>query len=1126
MVASLTDKAGNPGPSATATAPTADTVAPTATIAITDTALSIGETTPVTITFSEAVKGLEIADFNIENGVLSNLTTSDGGKTWTGTLTPVANIEYPTNVISLAAGTYTDLAGNKGAAATSDNFTVDTKAPTAIIAITDTALSIGETTPVTITFSEAVTGLEIADFNVENGVLSNLTTSDGGKTWTGTLTPVANIEDTTNVIRLVAGTYTDLAGNKGAAATSDNFTVDTKAPTANANIASYVDNVGSIQSTSSTAPTTDDSNVTLKGTVSGLQPGEQVNVYGNGNLLGKAIVDGTGNWTYDTATTTAGATYTVKVADAAGNTKDGSGSLAIKLDTTAPTTNATIESYIDNVGSIQSPNSKAPTTDDSNVTLKGTVGTLQPDEQVNVYANGNLLGKATVDGTGNWTYDTATTTTGATYTVKVADAAGNTKDGSKSLDIQLDNTPPAAPKVVNTNDGLVSYNEAIDSDGVITVQAEAGTKSIVVFTSANGQTVTKEFANTGAALPVKLTAAEMDQLREGNVTVSTTVVDAAGNTTVPNNTGAFTIDALPVLSKNTYNLEYFENSLVSDVVGTIKATDNVGGGVSEYKFKHSNGTLSSTSEDGAYSIDNNGNVKLTTAGGALASNSSAPSNNKFNDYETPSNNFNGYKVVAIDNAGQESATASTVNFKVNNVIAFHNIGGPDVNTTTSIIPTANNAQGGPVTTTQSQYFTTENADFVYVGYTESGEYWNGGFPVEGGSVEDTTGRNSTLNTAGGNDVIKIYRDIRDGGKVLAGAGDDTLIVGVDINLDGIVDMGTGDDVVVVGRRIGRATIDLGEGNNSLTANQINDSESTITAGAGNDIFTSYGRIEGYAGVIGIGAKDIIVNLGDGNNTITAFDDVRRAQITTGSGNDIFRIDDTNGQFNDRELDNATVNLGNGSNTVEILDGNMTSSTITTGSGNDVFNFRLDVGSSSTINTGAGDDTVTLSGSLLGGSTINLGAGNDTFIYGGTTLNGVVNGGVGIDTIELTTTDNVFTGGNNSPTNLASANFTGIEVIKMQGSNAVDIKYSELLSDTTNIGALFIQGQSNDKVDLGQNNWNSDTTASQRNLLDGSGSWSTSNTAVVEGVTYNIYHHSAAGIDLSNDVYIQQGIVVI
>ncbi|WP_421578232.1 Ig-like domain-containing protein, partial [Shinella sp. M31] len=54
----------------------------------------------------------------------------------------------------------------------------------------------------TFTFSEAVTGFTNADLTIANGMLSSVSSSDGGITWTATLTPTAGITDTTNVITL------------------------------------------------------------------------------------------------------------------------------------------------------------------------------------------------------------------------------------------------------------------------------------------------------------------------------------------------------------------------------------------------------------------------------------------------------------------------------------------------------------------------------------------------------------------------------------------------------------------------------------------------------------------------------------------------------------------------------------------------------------------------------------------------------------------------------------------------------------------------------------------------------------------------------------------------------------
>ncbi|MGK9546250.1 Ig-like domain-containing protein, partial [Salmonella enterica subsp. enterica] len=74
--------------------------------------------------------------------------------------------------------------------------------PTATIVVADNSLTIGETSLVTITFSEAVTGFSNADLTVANGTLTAVSSADGGITWTATLTPTNAITDTTNLITL------------------------------------------------------------------------------------------------------------------------------------------------------------------------------------------------------------------------------------------------------------------------------------------------------------------------------------------------------------------------------------------------------------------------------------------------------------------------------------------------------------------------------------------------------------------------------------------------------------------------------------------------------------------------------------------------------------------------------------------------------------------------------------------------------------------------------------------------------------------------------------------------------------------------------------------------------------
>jgi hypothetical protein len=160
---------------------------------------------------------------------LSNLLSSDGGKTWTATLTPTANINDTTNLILLDTGNVADAAGNLGLSiAISNNYALDATRPTATIVVANPNLSIGQTTLVTFTFSEVVSDFDLSDLSVTNGELTNLTSSDGGKTWTATFTPTASITDPSNFIALDTSNVSDLSGNAGTGvAVSNNYVIDT-----------------------------------------------------------------------------------------------------------------------------------------------------------------------------------------------------------------------------------------------------------------------------------------------------------------------------------------------------------------------------------------------------------------------------------------------------------------------------------------------------------------------------------------------------------------------------------------------------------------------------------------------------------------------------------------------------------------------------------------------------------------------------------------------------------------------------------------------------------------------------------------------------------------------------------
>ncbi|MCW8171578.1 glycosyl hydrolase, partial [Verminephrobacter aporrectodeae subsp. tuberculatae] len=214
----VTDDAHNPGvgsvSSANYTVDTrpADTTGPTtATIALTNSALKAGQTTTVTITFTEPVSDLDVSDFVVPNGSLSAPTANADRTVWTSTFTPTAtpNVNDATNTIDLKLTGVTDDAHNPGVGSVSSaNYTVDTRPAdtigptTATVALANSALTAGQTTTVTITFTEPISGLDVGDFVVPNGSLSTPAANADRTVWTSTFTPTAtpNVNDATNTI--------------------------------------------------------------------------------------------------------------------------------------------------------------------------------------------------------------------------------------------------------------------------------------------------------------------------------------------------------------------------------------------------------------------------------------------------------------------------------------------------------------------------------------------------------------------------------------------------------------------------------------------------------------------------------------------------------------------------------------------------------------------------------------------------------------------------------------------------------------------------------------------------------------------------------------------------------------
>ncbi|WP_227813314.1 Ig-like domain-containing protein, partial [Acinetobacter baumannii] len=177
-------------------------------------------TNAITIDFGEAVNAVDgsplTADaleglLDIANGTLTGLVDNGDGS-FSGTLVPAADFEGDV-VVNVPAGIVTDVAGNANLTAT-ESLTVDTLAPTLVISATDTNLSLAESTTISFTFSEAVSGFDIDDITPVGGTLSNLVQSTTNpNVWTATFTQDGTL--TAPSISVADDAYTDLAGNLG-----------------------------------------------------------------------------------------------------------------------------------------------------------------------------------------------------------------------------------------------------------------------------------------------------------------------------------------------------------------------------------------------------------------------------------------------------------------------------------------------------------------------------------------------------------------------------------------------------------------------------------------------------------------------------------------------------------------------------------------------------------------------------------------------------------------------------------------------------------------------------------------------------------------------------------------------
>ena len=159
VTVAVADAAGNLGPASAARSFRVDTTAPSLSISTNKPSLVGAETATITFTFSEAPgSSFSASSLAVSGGSLSPLAASADPRVVTAIFTPAAN-SSGTAVISVAAGAFSDAAGNGNATPTSLELPYTTALPfiTAVtITGTDSNLGVGENIFVALSTSEIV----------------------------------------------------------------------------------------------------------------------------------------------------------------------------------------------------------------------------------------------------------------------------------------------------------------------------------------------------------------------------------------------------------------------------------------------------------------------------------------------------------------------------------------------------------------------------------------------------------------------------------------------------------------------------------------------------------------------------------------------------------------------------------------------------------------------------------------------------------------------------------------------------------------------------------------------------------------------------------------------------------
>ena len=429
-----TDAAGNTSPAANETVntsidstppPIPDILSATDDVAPVQGVLSSGASTnddsPVLSGTAEA--GVTVSIY--EGGALLATVQADGTGNWSVSLTLA---EGPHSLTA----TTTDSFGNESMPSAVFALAVDTLAPAAPVLAPTNGFVVSGTAEAGATVNLDLNG---------DGTVDTHVSADASGAWS--YTSATQLPNGTTVI----ATASDAAGNTSPQASA----VVDALPPPQPIILYATDDVGPSQGLLGSGLTTDDGQPVLTGLA---ENDTNLQIYDSGVLIGTAVADSGGFWTFTPSTPlgTGSHVFTVVSVDAAGNPSAASLPFTLTVDTTAPTA-PVIVSVIDNVGSLNGPIVPSGVTDDTQPLISGTA---EAGAVVFVYDNGVLLGVTSADGTGAWGFQVSSVlSTGShNFVATATDAAGNVSAHSAGWTVTVDTSVPAAPTIVSATDDV------------------------------------------------------------------------------------------------------------------------------------------------------------------------------------------------------------------------------------------------------------------------------------------------------------------------------------------------------------------------------------------------------------------------------------------------------------------------------------------------------------------------------------------------------------------------------------------------------------------------------------------------------------------------------------------------